>query len=106
MDDVRGDVLRPPHCTTPAAVKAHKKIVERKQTGAHSTTTTTTTNKNKNKNMFYNGTRQPPSENAHLIKLLMKNKKLSFVKRCWFKEKKLDYNITVAYVWSVLSIVL
>ena len=24
MDDVRGDVLRPPHCTTPAAVKANK----------------------------------------------------------------------------------
>ena len=24
MVDVRGDVLRPPHCTTPAAVKANK----------------------------------------------------------------------------------
>ena len=24
MADVRGDVLRPPHCTTPAAVKANK----------------------------------------------------------------------------------
>ena len=24
MVDVRGDVLRPPHCTTPAAVKADK----------------------------------------------------------------------------------
>ena len=23
MVDVRGDVLRPPHCTTPAAVKAN-----------------------------------------------------------------------------------
>ena len=25
MVDVRGDVLRPPQCTTPAAVKANKK---------------------------------------------------------------------------------
>ena len=25
MVDVRGDVLRPPHCTTPTAVKANKK---------------------------------------------------------------------------------
>ena len=25
MIDVCGDVLRPPHCTTPAAVKANKK---------------------------------------------------------------------------------
>ena len=25
MVDVRGDVLRPPHCTTPAAVKSNKK---------------------------------------------------------------------------------
>ena len=25
MVDVRGGVLRPPHCTTPAAVKANKK---------------------------------------------------------------------------------
>ena len=25
MADVRGDVLRPPHCTTPSAVKANKK---------------------------------------------------------------------------------
>ena len=24
MVDVRGDVLRPPHCTTPAVVKANK----------------------------------------------------------------------------------
>ena len=24
MVDVRGDILRPPHCTTPAAVKANK----------------------------------------------------------------------------------
>ena len=24
MDDVRGDVLRSPHCTAPAAVKANK----------------------------------------------------------------------------------
>ena len=24
MVDVRGDVLRPPHCTTPAAVKTNK----------------------------------------------------------------------------------
>ena len=24
MVDVRGDVIRPPNCTTPAAVKAHK----------------------------------------------------------------------------------
>ena len=24
MIDVRGDVFRPPHCTTPAAVKANK----------------------------------------------------------------------------------
>ena len=24
MVDVRGDVLRPPHCTTPAAVKANR----------------------------------------------------------------------------------
>ena len=24
MVDVRGDVLRPPHCTTPAAVKSNK----------------------------------------------------------------------------------
>ena len=26
MVGVRGDVLRPPHCTTPAAVKENKKI--------------------------------------------------------------------------------
>ena len=26
MVDVRGDVLRPPHGTTPAAVKSNKKI--------------------------------------------------------------------------------
>ena len=26
MVDVRGDVLGPPHCTTPAAVKAKKKV--------------------------------------------------------------------------------
>ena len=26
MADVRGDVLRPPHCTKPAAVKAKKKM--------------------------------------------------------------------------------
>ena len=26
MVDVRGDVLRPPHCTAPAAVKANKKM--------------------------------------------------------------------------------
>ena len=28
MDDVRGDVLRPPHCTTPAAVKSNKNANE------------------------------------------------------------------------------
>ena len=26
MVDLRGDVLRPPHCTKPAAVKANKKM--------------------------------------------------------------------------------
>ena len=26
MDDVRGDILRPPHGTTPAAVKSNKKV--------------------------------------------------------------------------------
>ena len=26
MADVRGDVIRSPHCTTPAAVKANKKM--------------------------------------------------------------------------------
>ena len=28
MVDVQGDVLRPPHCTTPAAVKANKSYLK------------------------------------------------------------------------------
>ena len=31
MADVRGDVLWPPHCTTPAAVKAKKKKKKKKK---------------------------------------------------------------------------
>ena len=45
MVDVRGDVLRPPHCTTPAAVKANEnkkmssfrsnEIIHKKEDGSY-----------------------------------------------------------------------
>ena len=37
MVDVRVDVLRPPHCTTPAAVKANKNNKKNRQKMGHTT---------------------------------------------------------------------